>query len=160
VQRGQPAPDHDGIARDDVAAAQDHQRTAGGGELAEGHRGRVPEKGRDGRVPPEAERDGGKGDGHQPRGERDRPRTWPARQRRGKPSGSGGRDNLDAVLGVDAAASAGGRAVETARGYNSQWRTPFRRDYWLGDRLAYHVDAALRPAADRLSPEPAPDIVV
>jgi hypothetical protein len=45
-------------------------------------------------------------------------------------------------------------------GSNSQWRTHFRRDYWLGDRLAYHVDAALRPALDRLSPEPAPDVAV
>ncbi|WP_250002132.1 DUF6183 family protein [Actinoplanes sp. M2I2] len=31
-------------------------------------------------------------------------------------------------------------------GSNSQWRTGFRRDYWLPDRLAYNVDAALEPS--------------
>jgi len=30
-------------------------------------------------------------------------------------------------------------------GHNSQWRTDFRRDYQLPDRLAYNVDAALNP---------------
>jgi hypothetical protein len=30
-------------------------------------------------------------------------------------------------------------------GSNSLWRTSFRRDYWLTDRLLYNVDAALRP---------------
>lgn len=30
-------------------------------------------------------------------------------------------------------------------GGNSQWRTEFRRDYLLSDRLAYNVDAALEP---------------
>jgi hypothetical protein len=33
-------------------------------------------------------------------------------------------------------------------GSNSQWRTEFRRDYWLGDRLAYNVDAALDPTPE------------
>jgi hypothetical protein len=30
-------------------------------------------------------------------------------------------------------------------GHNSQWRTTFRRDYQLADRLLYNVDAALGP---------------
>ncbi|MBB2940635.1 hypothetical protein FB565_000339 [Actinoplanes lutulentus] len=32
-------------------------------------------------------------------------------------------------------------------GSNSQWRTRFRRDYWLADRLAYNVDAVVDPRA-------------
>ncbi|WP_438870823.1 DUF6183 family protein [Paractinoplanes ovalisporus] len=42
-------------------------------------------------------------------------------------------------------------------GSNSQWRTRFRRDYWLPDRLAYNVDADLKPA--KAHPDGARDIV-
>ena len=34
-------------------------------------------------------------------------------------------------------------------GGESLWRTGFRRDYWLPDRLTYNVDAALEPAVER-----------
>jgi hypothetical protein len=52
--------------------------------------------------------------------------------------------------------------VDLSRGWgsNSQWRTPFRRDYRVGDRLCYDVDAALRPATDRASPLPPADVAV
>lgn len=33
-------------------------------------------------------------------------------------------------------------------GGESLWRTTFRRDYWLPDRLVYNVDAALEPAVE------------
>lgn len=33
-------------------------------------------------------------------------------------------------------------------GSHSRWRTSFRRDYWLTDRLLYNVDAALQPKAE------------
>ncbi|MEV4706843.1 hypothetical protein [Actinoplanes sp. NPDC049316] len=38
-------------------------------------------------------------------------------------------------------------AVDLSHGWgsNSRWRTSFRRDYRLTDRLAYNVDAALDP---------------
>ncbi len=36
-------------------------------------------------------------------------------------------------------------------GHNSQWRTPFRRDYWLGPTLHYNVDAHLDVRAANLA---------
>jgi hypothetical protein len=45
-------------------------------------------------------------------------------------------------------------------GHNSQWRTGFRRDYHLGDLLAYNVDAALTPRPERFEPELPPNVLV
>jgi hypothetical protein len=42
-------------------------------------------------------------------------------------------------------------------GSNSQWRTKFRRDYWLSERLAFNVDAELEPAEDHRGGAPTDD---
>ncbi|WP_433231009.1 hypothetical protein ACQP2H_03385 [Micromonospora sp. CA-248260] len=44
-------------------------------------------------------------------------------------------------------------------GSNSQWRTGFRRDYRLADRLVYNADAALDPTPPRPGgPDPSTDV--